>query len=109
MGAVLFLFGLWGFFYGKIPDLIQFDLFQSLVYLVFGAIGLKLGFSTIPNSYLGRYATGTGIMGLTFLFFGLTFPNLFDIFHLEVAEHCFHAILGVAGCLVGDFGSRRAT
>lgn len=107
VGASLFLLGLWGFFYGHIPTVVRFDPFQSFVYLVFGAVGLKLGFSLTNPKHLAVYATATGLMGLILLLFGLTFPNFYDIFHLEVSEHVFHAALGVAGCLIGDFGKRK--
>ena len=102
VAALLLLLGLWGFLIGAIPNFVQFDLFQSLVYVSFGAVGLKISFGKTETKILARYATATGIMGLIFLAFGLTFPNFFDIFHLEIPEHMFHLIIGVTGCLVGD-------
>jgi hypothetical protein len=80
---------------------VQFDLFQSLVYVSLGAVGLKLGFGSSTPKTLSRYVTATGIMGLVFFGFGLTWANFFDLFHLEIPEHVFHAIIGVTGCLVG--------
>lgn len=102
IGLVLFLLGLGGFFIGRIPNFAQLDLWQSFVYLILGAIGLQLGFGKALDKTRSRYATATGIMGLILLGFGLTFSNLFDIFHLEVPEHFFHTIVSVTGCLIGD-------
>jgi hypothetical protein len=107
VGALLFIIGLWGFLGHPIPNIVQLDLFQSLIYVVLGAVGLKLGFSASTPKTLARYATATGITGLVFVLFGLTLPNFFDLFHLEVAEHVFHVVLGVAGSLVG--GKHRPT
>jgi len=103
IAIILFFTGLFGFFGGSIPHFVQLDLFQSFVYLIFGAVGLKLGFSssTAPATR-SRYATATGIFGLVLFLIGITFPNLFDIFHLEIPEHVFHLVIGVVGCLVGD-------
>jgi hypothetical protein len=101
IGLILFLLGLGGFFIGHIPGFAQLDLWQSFVYLIGGAIGMQLGWGKATDKTRSRYATATGIMGLVLLSFGLTFPNFFDIFHLEVPEHFFHAIIGVAGCLIG--------
>ncbi len=109
LAVLLFAIGLWGFWGGAIPNVVQLDLFQSLVYVVFGAVGLKLGFSQTANKTLARYATASGIMGLVFLGFGLTFPNFFDIFHLEIPEHVFHALIGILGCVVGDYAGRKTT
>jgi len=102
IAALLFLIGLSGFFIVRIPNLVQLDLFQSFVYAIFGAIGIQLSFGKAENKTRSNYATATGIMGLVLLLFGLTFPNFFDIFHLEVPEHIFHFIIGVAGCVIGD-------
>ena len=101
IALTLFLIGMWGFFGGAIPTLFQLDLFQCFVYVIFGAVGLKLGFSQTEPKILSHYATATGIMGLVFLTFGLTLPNLFDLFHLEIPEHVFHALIGVVGSLIG--------
>ena len=108
VATLLFLLGLWGVLVGTIPNLAQLDLFQCFVYVIFGAVGLKLSFSHTEPKTLARYATATGIMALTFLFLGLTWPNFFDIFHLEIPEHVFHALLGVAGCLVGEHYKKLA-
>ncbi|MBI5466208.1 MAG: hypothetical protein HY974_02890 [Candidatus Kerfeldbacteria bacterium] len=107
IGLVLFLLGLAGFFIVKIPNFVQLDLFQSFVYLIFGAIGLQLGWAQAQNKTRSRYATATGLLGLIFLGFGLTLPNFGDIFHLELPEHVGHAILGLTGCIVGDLGKKR--
>ncbi len=108
VAALLFILGLWGFLGSPIPHVVQFDLFQSLIYLGFGAVGLKLTFSKTTPQTLGRYATATGVMGLAFVLFGLTLPNFFDLFHIEIFENIFHLALGVAGCLVGSNRSSKA-
>ena len=102
MGAALFLLGLAGFFIVQIPNFVQLDLWQSFIYLILGAIGLQLGWGKAQAITRRRYATTTGIIGLVFLGFGLTFPNFGDIFHLELPEHIFHLLLGLIGCLVGN-------
>lgn len=104
-GVILFLIGLIGFFNPALGNVIQLDLFQNLIYVVFGAIGLKLGFGNTTSSARARYARACGVLGLSLLLFGLSFPNFFDIFHLEPAEHVFHGLLGLAGCLTGQRGS----
>jgi hypothetical protein len=102
IGAGLLLLGLAGFFIVRIPNFVQLDLWQSLVYLILGAVGLQLGCGQTSSLNRARYATATGLVGLIFLGFGLTFPNFADIFHLELPEHVFHLLLGLAGCLVGN-------
>ncbi|MBI5733543.1 MAG: hypothetical protein HY973_01175 [Candidatus Kerfeldbacteria bacterium] len=103
LAIILFLLGLSGFFQPQFWGVFQLDLWQSFVYLIGGAVGLKL--SLAPQTeikYLKNYATTTGIIGLIFVLFGLTFPNFFDIFHFEPGETALHLVMGVYGCIIGD-------
>lgn len=102
VAAVLFLAGIFGFALTRIPNVVQLDLLQSFTYLLIGAVGLQLGFSSASAKTQARYTQITGIVGFLLLAVGLTFPNLFDIVHLEVPEHLFHAVLGLTGSLVGE-------
>ncbi len=102
VAIALFLVGLAGFSLAKLPNVVQLDLFQSFVYLILGGIGLKLGFSAADIKTSSRYARATGLTGFILLGLGLTFPNLFDLFHLEVPEHIWHGVLGLTGSVIGE-------
>lgn len=109
VALVLFALGLTGFWLGRVPSFAELSLFQSFVYLIVGAVGLKLGFSKGAARAQARYALATGIMGYVLLAFGLTLPNFMDIFHLEVPEHLFHAALGLAGSFIGEHHLKQKT
>ncbi len=100
ISVVLFILGLWGFWIGSIPQFVQFDLWQSFIYLILGGVGLQLSFGKHEFKYLVDYLKTVGIVSLIFILFGLSFPNFFDIFHFEVPEHVWHFVLGVASLLV---------
>lgn len=100
--VLLCLSGLAGFSLGGVPGLAQLDLFQSFAYLIAGASGLQLGFGQATTRTRARYALATGLGGYALLALGLTFPNLGDVFHLELPEDVFHAVLGLAGSFVGE-------
>ncbi|MFA4818890.1 MAG: DUF4383 domain-containing protein [Patescibacteria group bacterium] len=103
LAIILFLLGLSGFFQPQFWGVFELDLWQSFVYLIGGAIGLKLSFTSQTEiKYLKNYATTVGIVSLVFVLFGLTFPNFFDWFHLEPGETVLHLVIGVYGCIIGD-------
>lgn len=100
--TVLLLAGLAGVNLGRVPGFAELTLFQSFLYLVLGAVGLKLGSGPTAPAALARYARFTGGFGLVLLGAGLTLPNFLDLVHLEVPEHVFHSLLGLTGSLVGE-------
>lgn len=109
VALILFLVGLAGFTITKVPNVVQLDLFQSFLYVILGGVGLKIGFSATNGRQQAQYARVTGAFGLGLMAIGLTLPNLFDLFHLEVPEHIWHGALGLTGSLVGEHYLKRST
>lgn len=105
--GLLLIIGFTGFTLGGIAKIAQLDLFQSFVYLLLGAVGLKFGLSNTANKILARYTRAQGVVGFILLAIGLTLPNFLDLFHLEVPEHFFHGVLGLTSSLIGEHFSRK--
>lgn len=104
LGLILVILGLAGFYHPNIYNVIHLDLWLSFVYLITGAIGLKLGLDKKTNQLnLYKYISVTTGGALILVLFGLTFPNFYDIFHLEMTENGLHLIIGVAGSLVNYY------
>ncbi len=101
-GAILLTVGIVSLLRPNWAYYVQFDLFQSFIYALAGAVGLKLGLGRHSVGSQWYYVRGLGIAGLCLLLLGLTFPNFRDIVHLEVPEHVFHGILGVAALFASD-------
>lgn len=101
IGLILFGLGGAGFYLTQVPNVVQFDLFQSLMYIVAGGIGLKLGTENRRVRYKS-YLTAIGVGSLMLLALGLTLPNLGDIIHLEVIENIFHAALAVCALVATE-------
>jgi len=99
--------GLLGFFVPNLYYVVQFDSYQSFVYMLVGAAGLKFGFGSATDLIRRRYLDAVAIVNLTLLMIGLSFPNLGDIIHLEVPEHVFHAAVGMTAALVSDYFRKR--
>ncbi len=95
-----------GFFKPDLLIIVQLDLWQSLVYLILGIVGIKLGF-TKTNDYNLRYyvdvATGATMV---LLLLGLTLPNFLGLFHLEQVEHVFHAIIFIWGVVTSALSKK---
>ena len=102
IGLSLFAVGLVSLFKPNWAYYVQFDLFQSFLYAVVGAIGIKLGFGRHSVGAQWYYTRGVGIGATLLLLLGLTFPNFRDIVHLEVPEHFLHALLGVGALFASD-------
>lgn len=101
--ALMLLAGLLGFFVPNILYLVQFDLWQSFIYTILGAIGLKLGLSknTTPPAQQW-YLASLAVVSLTLLTLGIFWPNLADIIHLEVPEHFWHGAVGLLAVLAWE-------
>ncbi|HAO81655.1 MAG: hypothetical protein UV57_C0003G0029 [Parcubacteria group bacterium GW2011_GWD2_43_10] len=108
-GSLMFVIGLLGFFMPNVLYLIQFDLFQSFIYVVLGAIGLKLGFGQSTTKSQLTYLQGLAITNLLLMMIGIFWPNLGDIVHLEVPEHFFHGAVGLTSALAADYFRKRQT
>ena|SRR3990167_1885949 len=108
-GALMLAVGLLGFFVPNVLYLVQFDLWQSLLYGVLGASGLTLGLSHNKRPTQNRYLNALAIVNLALLMLGLSFPNLGDIFHLEVPEHVFHGVVGATAALLADYYRKRSS
>lgn len=102
LGLLLFTVGLIGFFQPNLNYTVQFDLFQSLLYIVAGAVGITLGLGKHSIGSQWLYVRIIGICGIVLLLLGLTFPNFMDIVHLEIPEHIFHAIIGLGALFASD-------
>lgn len=96
---ILIVVGFVGIFVVKIPEYVEFDLWQSFVYLVFGFWGLAVVWYKPESKLIKKYANATTAMFMLWLIIGIPFPNLADIFHLEILEHLFHLILFLLGVL----------
>lgn len=109
-GGLMFLAGLLGFFIPNILYLIQFDLFQSFIYITIGAIGLKLGL-TKDTSVIQqqRYLAALSIINLSLLTIGIFWPNFADIIHLEVPEHFWHGLVGLLSVAAWEKSRRPKT
>ncbi|MFZ5391089.1 MAG: hypothetical protein ACOZAJ_02320, partial [Patescibacteria group bacterium] len=84
----LLIVGLLTFLHPSLGNLVYLDMFAGLIYLILGAVGLKLSFTkNIANRYLANYCLITGFISLLLLLLGLSWPNFKDIFHLEPAEN----------------------
>lgn len=109
LGGILLATGLLGFLKPNLMYLVQFDLYQSFLYAILGAIGLKLGLSpTTPPRYSQKYFEALAIINFILLMLGLFWPNWGDIFHLEVPEHFWHALIGITAALMADYLRRQA-
>jgi hypothetical protein len=102
-GGLMLAVGLLGFFIPNVLFLVQFDLWQSLIYAVLGATGLQIGLGQTKDLAQLGYLKALAIVNLVMLLMGLTWPNWGDIFHLEVPEHFFHGIVGISSALAADF------
>ncbi len=104
IGVIFTSLGLLGFFKPNLMYLVQFDLFQSFCYLVIGALGLKISLDKEPKQLqLKKYLTVVAVFNLVLMMLGLIWPNLGDIFHLEIPEHFFHAGVGLISALTADY------
>lgn len=101
LSLVLVILGLTGFYKPNVYNIIHLDLWLSFVYLIAGAIGLKLGLdkNTSPISRM-RFVDITTATAFVLVLFGLTLPNFFDIFHLEMTENALHFAIGVIGSVI---------
>ncbi|MDP3986412.1 MAG: hypothetical protein Q8P77_03245 [Candidatus Veblenbacteria bacterium] len=108
-GALMLAVGLLGFFVPNVLYLVQFDLWQSLLYAALGAVGLMLGLKRSANLNQNRYLNALAIVNLALLMLGLSFPNLGDIFHLEVPEHVFHGVVGATAALLADYYRKHSS
>lgn len=101
LGLILLILGLAGFYYNEIFYIIHLDLWLSFVYLISGAIGLKLGLdkNTLPASRL-KYIKTTTCVAFILVLFGFSFPNFYDIFHLEMTENVYHLIIALIGSAI---------
>ncbi|MFA4936750.1 MAG: hypothetical protein WC575_00435 [Patescibacteria group bacterium] len=106
-GIILMGVGLFGIFIVKIPYVVELDIWQSAVYFILGLIGISLGWFSQYVLWLKRYLEVVTAFVMLMLLAGLTLPNLFDIFHLEVVENFFHAILFVFAIIVGIINKKR--
>ncbi len=91
--------GFFGIYIVKIPNYFEFDLWQTLVYLVFGFWGLGVCWYKPKPAEIKKYLNFTTAMLMLWLIIGIPWPNLYDIFHLELLEHFFHLILFLLGVL----------
>ena len=106
ISLVLVITGFAGIYIVKIPEYVEFDLWQTVVYLIFGFWGLAISLYKPNGNYIMRYLNATTFMLMLWLIIGIPFPNLFDIFHLEVLEHFFHAILFLIGVFAISRGKK---
>lgn len=103
LGAIMLLVGLFGFFIPNVLYLVQFDLFQSLIYVSLGVIGLKLGLSKTTSALnQQQYLASLSAINLSLLTIGIFWPNLGDIIHLEVPEHFGHGSIGLIAALAWE-------
>ncbi|MBU1039209.1 hypothetical protein KKC17_03240 [Patescibacteria group bacterium] len=102
LAAALLLLGLTAFLHPSLGQLVYLDMFPGLIYLILGAVGLKLSYSKNSSVTLPSYLKILGFMGWALFLLGLSWPNFRDIFHLEPAENVWHLILGLAGFLLAN-------
>lgn len=107
LGSLMLAVGLLGFFVPNFLYLVQFDLIQSFIYSLAGGIGISLAISNQTDLVRRRYFDFLAILSLSLLIIGLSFPNWGDLIHLEVPEHFFHAVLGLAACLASDYFRKK--
>lgn len=106
-GSLLFLVGLAGFFVPNFLYLVQFDLFQSLLYAILGVVGLKMALTNqTPKHRLG-YLQVVAITNLLLMMLGMFWPNWGDIIHLEVIENFFHSGLGLIAVVASDIFRKK--
>ncbi len=106
IGLLFLTAGLACFFVPNLLPLLQLDLWQGLVYLILGSVGVKLGFSKTNEHNLRYYVEVVTGVTMVLLLLGLTLPNFLDLFHLEPMEDVFHAIIFVWGIVTSTLSKK---